>query len=263
MLEEPKFLRLTEEGRSIWSTRDTVPLPLDYRRILGLVDYCGHVAVIQSLLGRFPRREVNQWLREFEELRLIEAAVVPRVPIAEVARKAPSPPLEPEDKAFYDDVLNFADISLSRLGVYLPYERISHRPPSSKAVEHTVALVVEDDPDQLALAAHRLTSAGYRVAASAGAVEMVRYLEGNTPDAIFLDVNLPDGDGFDLLAGLRRHPLFTHLPLVMLTARTRAQDVARGLALAADGYVTKPYGRNTLDYMMRCLLKQELEVNAS
>jgi DNA-binding response OmpR family regulator len=43
----------------------------------------------------------------------------------------------------------------------------------------------------------------------------------------------------------------------MLTAKSERADVARGLALGADGYITKPYGRNTLDYMLRYVMKQE------
>jgi CheY-like chemotaxis protein len=253
------FLRLTPEGRSIWSMRHQVQLPLEYRRILGLVDYSGHVSVIRSLLGRFPRAEVEASLRGFEELRLVEQAPCPQVGIAEIVRKVQAAPIEPEDNTFYEEVSKFADISLSRLGVYLPNERLFHRTPSSKAASQTLALVVEDDPDQCAIAALRLMAAGYRVATVATASELLRYLQSTTPEAIFLDINLPDGNGFDILAGLRRHPRFTHLPVIMLTARTKRADIARGLALTADAYVTKPYAANTLEYVLRCFVKREVQ----
>jgi CheY-like chemotaxis protein len=253
-----QFFRLTSEGRSIWSARHKVRLPLDYRRLLGTVDYCGHGAVIRNLLGRFPTSHVENLLREFVEMRLIEPQQPPCVPVAELAREIAPPPVEPEDKLFFEDVLNLADISLGRLGVYLPYERIANRAQSVKTVAETLALVVEDDPDQLALAKRRLAHAGYRVAGADSVGGLLHYLEGTTPDAIFLDVNLPDGDGFQVLTRLRRHPLFAHLPMVMLTVKAQSSDIAKGLALAADGYVTKPYGPNTLDYVLRCLLKQAI-----
>lgn len=258
MNHERRFLRLTSEGRSIWSMRQKVRLPLEYRRMLGLVDYCGHVAVLHSLLGRFPRSQVDGWLRQFEESRLIERSS-PDIAVLQIARNLQPPPVEPEDNTFYEDVSAFADISLSRMGVYLPSDRMSHRGPSQRRVDQTLALVVEDDPDQCALAVRRLAAAGYRTDAVDCVGALSSYLRKRTPDAIFLDIDLPDGDGFDVLTALRRHPVVTHLPVVMLTARTERADIAKGLALAADAYVTKPYGTNTLEYVLRCLMKQEVQ----
>ena len=256
---ESGFVRLTSEGRSIWSMRDKVRLPVEYRRVLGLVDYSGHLSVIQNLLGRFPRAEVDAWLRRFEELRLIEQAPCPQNRLADLVWNVPTPPLEPEDNTFYADVSNFADMSLSRLGVYLSNERACHKTPSRKTISQTLALVVEDDSDQRAITALRLKNAGYGAETVATASELLRYLRSRIPDAIFLDINLPDGSGFNILASLRRHPLFTHLPVIMLTARTQRTDIAKGLALAADAYVTKPYGANTLEYVLRYLMKQEVD----
>ena len=88
-----------------------------------------------------------------------------------------------------------------------------------------------------------------------------RFLEQQTPDAIFLDINLPDGNGFDVLTTLRRHPRYTFLPVIPLTVRSALQDVVRGLMLGADGYVLKSsYGPNTLDYVLRYVMRQELQV---
>jgi DNA-binding response OmpR family regulator len=83
-------------------------------------------------------------------------------------------------------------------------------------------------------------------------------LQQGAPDAIFLDIGLPDGDGFEVLATLRQHPSFALLPIVMLTVKSEPEDVAKGLTLGADGYITKPYGKNTLDYVLRYVMKQEI-----
>jgi two-component system, OmpR family, response regulator len=153
---------------------------------------------------------------------------------------------------------SFADTSLTRLGAYVNYERISKRAPSAKTVAETIALVVEDDPDQLTLAVLRLNAAGYATQ-TADSVKALHYrLQRRVPDAIFLDIGLPDGDGFEVLASLRRNPAYADLPIIMLTVRTEPEDIARGLSLGADGYITKPYGRNTLDYVLRYMLKQEV-----
>jgi DNA-binding response OmpR family regulator len=105
----------------------------------------------------------------------------------------------------------------------------------------------------------RLTAAGYVVQSVDCVQALFHRLEATLPDAIFLDVNLPDGNGFEVLATLRQHPSYTHLPIIMLTAEAKAEDIAKGLARGADGYVTKPYGANTLDYILRYVMKQEID----
>jgi CheY-like chemotaxis protein len=254
--QKKKFFRLTSEGRSLWARRKALPLPLDYRRILGLVDFSGHPEVIRSRLARYPGRVVDEWLTEFEALRLIESISATEANLSEISRKT-EPPIEFEDRPNSEQELTYADSSLSRLGVYVAYDRIANRPASEKQPKDTLALIVEDDPDQLALAVLRLTDAGYPVQTADGVQALFRALQQGTPDALFLDVGLPDGNGFEVLATLRQHPAFTLLPIIMLTAKSERADVARGLALGADGYITKPYGRNTLDYMLRYVMKQE------
>ena len=259
LANEKKFFRLTSEGRALWSRRQNLPLPLDYRRILGLVDFSGHPEVIRSYLARYPGHVVDQWLSEFEALKLIESISATEVSLADISRKTEPPPLEAEDIRNSEPEVTFADISLSRLGVYVAYDRIANRPASRKRPQDTLALIVEDDPDQLALAVLRLTSAGYPVETADSVQALYSLLQTKgAPDAMFLDIGLPDGDGFQVLATLRHHPVYTLLPIIMLTAKSEPEDVAKGLALGADGYITKPYGKNTLDYVLRYVMKQEV-----
>ena len=238
--------------------RGSVPLPLDYRRILGLVEYSGHLDVIRSRLARLPAYAVDALLAEFEGMRLIERidGEVPR--LAELAREVLPPPIEPEDYAAYNDDSLYVDTSLSRLGVYVATERVQRRERCLKRPGDMVVLHVEDDPDQRALAARRLGAAGYPVTSVDGVRACYEFLEQKTPDAMFLDINMPDGDGFEVLSVLRRHPSFSFLPIVMLTARNAREDISKGLAFGADGYVTKTYGPNTLDYVLRYVLQQEV-----
>jgi len=76
------------------------------------------------------------------------------------------------------------------------------------------------------------------------------------PDLLLLDVELPDGNGFDLLTRMRRDAEFRLLPIILLTARNEAVDIGRGLLLGADGYVTKPYTRNILADVIRRVLRR-------
>ena len=239
--------------------RHSVPLPLEYRRILGLVEYSGHRNVIHSLLAKLAPDTVDDLLVEFQRLQLIEpveAANAVRETLG--ASKRAVRPIEPEEQAAYDDLASYIDSSLSRLGVYVAAERASLRQPNAKSPRDTSILVVEDDPDQRALASRRIGQAGYQVQSVESVRALYDYLERRVPDAICLDINLPDGDGFDVLTTLRQHPSFTFLPVVLLTASTARKDIAKGLVLGADGYVTKSYGPNTLDYVLRYVLRQEI-----
>jgi PleD family two-component response regulator len=61
------------------------------------------------------------------------------------------------------------------------------------------------------------------------------------PDALLLDVSMPDMDGFQVLAGLRSDPATRHVPVVMLTAAQSESEIVRGFELGADDYITKPF----------------------
>lgn len=252
-----RCFRLTPEGHSIWRMRGSVPLPLDYRRILGLVEYSGHAEVIHTRLARLSPQDVDQLLAEFESIQLIERVAAHEPELAELARAATPPPIEPEDRAAYNNDSSYVDTSLSRLGVYVATDRIARRAPCTARPHDLLVMHVEDDPDQRALAARRLNAAGYPVRSVDGVRACYELLEQTLPDAVFLDINMPDGDGFEVLSVLRRHPSFTFLPIIMLTARDARTDIVKGLALGADGYVTKNYRPNTLDYVLRYVLQQE------
>jgi len=146
---------------------------------------------------------------------------------------------------------------IANKGAYLSAERLKYAPSPTRAPAETFLLVVEDDPDQAALAELRVAAAGYKVALVATAEGMTKALKQTVPDLLLLDVMLPDGDGFDILGNLRRHPDYALMPIMMLTAKATPSDIERGLALGADGYVTKPYSKDVLGETSGRVLKRE------
>jgi CheY-like chemotaxis protein len=70
------------------------------------------------------------------------------------------------------------------------------------------------------------------------AMEMTKKIK---PDALLLDVSMPDMDGFQVLAALRSDPATRHTPIVMLTAAQSESEIVRGFELGADDYITKPF----------------------
>jgi CheY-like chemotaxis protein len=226
---------VTAAGRQAWESQDAA-VPEAYRRLLWLIDVQGDTRAIRSLLRQHPEQLVRDWLRELLDLRLVESR-------ERGLDLDTTFPLVLDEPAPADGAE--ASAALSSTGAYLvPRE---NKPATAKPPQETTVLIVEDDPDQLALADLRVSAADYRVRTASSVDELTRrLLEEGPPDLLLLDVMLPDGNGFDILAKLRRHPKFAELPIVMLTVVSDAEHVATGLGLGADGYVTKPYSKNIL-----------------
>ena len=256
MAEKERIYRLTEQGRAAWESQD-VAVPADYRRMLWLMDFHGHAGVIHDLLRQYPKHVLDEWLAEMEELGLIEQTL---------QSQESEPAFSSRDadrtqamaEAGVRQEADSAGVALARTGAYVAADRLSQRPAPLKAPADSVVLIVEDDPDQLALADLRVSMAGYkvRVANSVNAF-LQSMLDEGAPDLLLLDVALPDGDGFEVLAKMRRHPVLSSLPIVLLTARNDAADIGKGLLLGADGYITKPYTKNLLADVIRRVLKQD------
>ena len=249
--------RLTRAGREAWEGED-IAVPADYRRLLWLMDFHGHAGVIQSLLRHYPRNVLDDWLEEMAELGLIEP-----VPRSEDGGELDDvTPRQDNTLALgriqLDEAQRAGD-SLARTGAYLAADRLHKRSVPQKPPADTVILIVEDDPDQLALADLRVSMAGYKVRVANSVHGFLQsMLDYGPPDLLLLDIELPDGDGFDVLARMRRHQSLSNLPIVLLTAKGEAGDIGRGLVLGADGYVTKPYTKNILAEVIRRVLKQDL-----
>jgi len=256
MAQQARTYRLTAAGRSAWESQDTA-VPEDYRRILWLMDFHGQDGVVGELLRRYPRNVLNEWLTEMEDLGLIEPYVEGEADESAFSTREADRTLGLDQARMRRDG-EAARAALARTGAYISADRLSGRPTPRKAPAETVVLIVEDDPDQLALADLRVSMAGYKVRVARSVNEFLHsMLDEGAPDLLLLDVLLPDGNGFELLTKMRRHAVLGSLPIVMLTAENDAEDIGKGLLLGADGYITKPYTKNILADVIRRVLKQE------
>ena len=100
-------------------------------------------------------------------------------------------------------------------------------------------LVVEDDCLLNHTLCYNLSAAGYAVDAAMTKSEALRFCEKQDYDLIILDVNLPDGDGFEFCREIKERRPDT--AVIFLTARDMESDQLRGFELGADDYVTKPF----------------------
>ncbi|MCW2573354.1 MAG: response regulator receiver protein [Frankiales bacterium] len=107
-------------------------------------------------------------------------------------------------------------------------------------------LVVDDEPNVRRLLSVQLGLAGHEVdIAEDGAAALVS-LGQHRPDVLVLDVMMPHVDGWGVLAALRSKPQFVDLPVILLTAKDQAEDVAHSWDLGASMVMSKPYDGDRL-----------------
>jgi two-component system, OmpR family, alkaline phosphatase synthesis response regulator PhoP len=122
-------------------------------------------------------------------------------------------------------------------------------------------LVVEDEPRILAVVRKRLEVAGHRVITAMDGIEALQVARREKPDLIVLDLMLPRKDGYEVCVELKADPACSPIPILMLTARIQDQEINRGMASGADGYMLKPFdGKQFADRVAQLL--DQAEVNA-
>ena len=101
-------------------------------------------------------------------------------------------------------------------------------------------LVIEDNPTNMKLMRFLLEQAGHEVIACSTAREGLAFLEGNRPDMVLMDIQLPDIDGLTATRRIRENPALEGLPVIAVTAFAMKGDEARARDAGCDAYVTKP-----------------------
>ncbi len=124
-------------------------------------------------------------------------------------------------------------------------------PPPAKLV-----MLMEDEDDIARLVAHHLESSGFRVHRPAHSNRLISDAEEDRPALYILDLMLPEVDGFQLCHSIRDHSSLRNVPILILTARTAAEDRKRALESGADGYITKPFSPSGLIAAVQTLSEQ-------
>lgn len=116
-------------------------------------------------------------------------------------------------------------------------------------------LIVDDNPADRVLFRSILGRAGFEVEDAAYGRDVLPRLEQSRPDAVILDVNLPDTDGHSVCREIRRRPEWTTLPVLMLTVRDDDASVLDGLEAGADDYVAKDAPAEVIVSRLRRLVR--------
>jgi len=107
-------------------------------------------------------------------------------------------------------------------------------------------LIVDDEPNIVLSLEFLMKKAGFEVAVAGDGEEALAQVGMFNPDIVLLDVMMPKKSGYEVCEALRADPARAAMKIVMLTAKGRDTEVAKGLALGADAYVTKPFSTKEL-----------------
>jgi DNA-binding response OmpR family regulator len=102
-------------------------------------------------------------------------------------------------------------------------------------------LVVDDEPNIVLALQFLMKKAGYNVRVARDGEEALAEIQKSRPDLVLLDVMMPKRDGFNVCETIRANPIWQGTRVLMLTAKGRDIEREKGLALGADGYITKPF----------------------
>ena len=114
-------------------------------------------------------------------------------------------------------------------------------------------LIVDDEAALQNMLKEILTQEGYETASALTCAQALERFQASPPDAVLLDVNLPDGDGFSLFGQLRKS---RDVPVLFLSARDEDADRLQGLGLGADDYITKPFLPQELLLRLHAVLRR-------
>jgi len=254
------------------------PLSAAFKRLLTAIDGKLTLAQLQEKFPHLSIGDINMWASELARMRFIEP----------VAQFAPPPAstyvydgyvemtADPEFKAAANEVGKWMKANIksaaktadddmaktSQMAVIEAQSTINTinrsgffmQPPAAApaAGKKHLVLIVEDDPIQLAMLKTIVTREGHDIAIAGNRAEVLAALNRLPyPDLILLDVQLPDVDGFMILEKVKQHPALKAARVVMVTARTERADIAKGVLLGADGYITKPYRPATMSAAIR------------
>jgi len=117
-------------------------------------------------------------------------------------------------------------------------------------------LVIEDEPDIAVVLQYNLEKEGFDVETARRGDTGFDAVRRDNPDLILLDLMLPGIDGLELTRMLKRDPLTSRLPIVMLTARGEEVDRIVGLELGADDYISKPFSPREVVLRVKAVLRR-------
>ena len=117
-------------------------------------------------------------------------------------------------------------------------------------------LIVDDEPNIVIPLQFLMEQNGYEALVARSGEEALEMISKEKPDLVLLDIMLPGVDGFEVCEIIRLNPEWRHTRVIFLTAKGRDVDIAKGMVLGADEYITKPFSNQQIIDSVKKLLEE-------
>jgi len=117
-------------------------------------------------------------------------------------------------------------------------------------------LIADDEPNIVISLEYIMKKEGFQVAVANDGEAALAMMADFLPDLVLLDVMMPKKSGYEVCQQMRADPKLAAIKVVMLTAKGRESELAKGLALGADAYITKPFSTKELVARVKSMLEQ-------
>lgn len=107
-------------------------------------------------------------------------------------------------------------------------------------------LIVDDEPNIVMALEYAMRKKGFEVFVARDGSEALEILNTQTPHLVLLDIMMPNVDGYATLKHIKDRPALADTKVVFLSAKNKEEDIAKGLELGADDYITKPFSMKKL-----------------
>jgi DNA-binding response OmpR family regulator/nitrogen-specific signal transduction histidine kinase len=150
-----------------------------------------------------------------------------------------------------EPALDRTPVPVTNVALAAPADEIRHEAPAPDAA---VVLVIEDNAEVRQFILNALRPASYHLLEAAAGEVGVTLARDQVPDLIISDVMMPGMDGYEVCRQLKTDAATSHIPIVLLTAKSTPEDKLTGLEIGADSYLTKPFNPRELRAQVRNLL---------
>ncbi|MEN9998582.1 MAG: hypothetical protein RI922_1572 [Bacteroidota bacterium] len=117
-------------------------------------------------------------------------------------------------------------------------------------------LIVDDEPNIVLSLDYLVRKKGYTPFIARNGSEALAIAEKEKPNLVVLDIMMPDIDGYEVCKQIKSNTSLTHTKIIFLSAKSRQEDIEKGLAMGADQYVTKPFSTKQIMQEIINLLNQ-------
>ena len=162
---------------------------------------------------------------------------------------------------FAEESENAIQLSYSRsmLDIDIPSASNLVSKPQTATIDSFRALVIDDDPDMQKYLEDEL-SVDYHVNIASNGMEGLKMVQNQMPDLIISDIMMPVMDGFELCRNVKSNELTSHIPIILLTAKSSEENQIQGLEYGADDYITKPFNPSILKLRIRNILENRAQL---